>query len=278
MAEEQVVFHSGTYINSQALRVRQGERLVFRRWNRAINRNLDMVARVITKSGRMVEIREKINLSAAATNTEVELVLPEGQLIFANASLSAATMNLGYCFIMVYIRQAASGIGFPAMNLASGWVSTFTAIQWPYPTFDSSIANPEAHAYSEESNPSAGADWSYSVPADTTFRLLSFYGELVTDANVANRYASIEVYNESPTLELDINFGYAHAASQTVRYSAGEGMGCCALAGSGKASAGIPRNATNYGGKVSTNTTNKQAGDQWQNIVIHFVAEPQMLT
>lgn len=117
------------------------------------------------------------------------------------------------------------------------------------------------------SNPSAGADWTYTVTT-TPVVLKAVYAQLATSATVANRIPQL-IQDDGANI-LGSNFAATATASQTVKYTWGSGA---AFSSQALASSNVTAHAQvddhgimPPGWRIRTVTDAIQAADQWSAI------------
>ena len=123
-------------------------------------------------------------------------------------------------------------------------------------------------------NPAAGVDLSATFPdEDFNYIVTSIHVELVTDANVANRYLNFELVDRSGKTIWNTACGTAQTASLTWEYN----LSLCHSAGDDNFSqgstilnSGFPVVLCKGGDTINVTITNIQATDQIQNILIRY--------
>lgn len=116
--------------------------------------------------------------------------------------------------------------------------------------------------------PSAGADWSATVPDGKLWELVSVYASLVTSATVANRAVSLTV-SDGVAVFLSIPAQAVQAAGATDKYLWFDHASVYALSGS--LVAAIPHLVLEPGWVLASSTALIDAGDQWGTPRLHVI-------
>lgn len=120
-----------------------------------------------------------------------------------------------------------------------------------------------------QASPAAGADVSFTVDTEASFRLLTLRAKLVTAAAVANRFPHFQVTDQSGDVIHELVAVAAQAAGATVTYQLSSGNGAPYQGGAisdGVAGLAWPDLWFPAGSKIVTTTTAVQAADQWSGI------------
>lgn len=116
--------------------------------------------------------------------------------------------------------------------------------------------------------PAVGADWTVTVPAGFTWRLVSVIADLTTSAAVANRDPHFTVSDGTTVFEI-VPPSAMQAASLTRHYIWFPGADAIAI-GAGICQA-IPELVLPAGFVVASNTVALDVGDQWTKPVLHVI-------
>lgn len=115
--------------------------------------------------------------------------------------------------------------------------------------------------------PAAGADFVFTLDSDKHLYVLAVTGQLVTSAAIANRTVHFQFRDNAGNTLLDSPATQAQAAGATQRYN-----GFPAVSGSSFDNSQILPLPDDYflfpNWIVRSLTTNIDAGDQWQNVVV----------
>lgn len=121
-------------------------------------------------------------------------------------------------------------------------------------------------------NPSAGADWTYTVPTNSHQKILAVRAILTASATAANRIASVAIDDGTSNLTIVPVPLAAQTASQTTTYNWAPGIGYrtqTPLSGNIQSFLEFPANISlTEAGRVRTSTSGIQAGDQWSAIIV----------
>lgn len=116
--------------------------------------------------------------------------------------------------------------------------------------------------------PAAGADWTFTVPSGVVWKILTVRAQLTASAVVANRQPRLVITDGTFTLAT-VEAAASIVASATVAITWVAG-GLTSAAGVSGNFPGVmfPGYMFETGWTIATTTTNKDAGDQWSNIVM----------
>ncbi len=134
-------------------------------------------------------------------------------------------------------------------------------------SIDSSVPEPVVAAVA---NPALGADWSWTSPSYPVM-VQSAFSQLVTDAVVLNRFVHLVMTLADGATLFKGNPYVAITASTTAWFSLGLGVFRATSAAGAQDSAPeiwLPP------GTVVGSQTNLDPGDQWENVVLSYVAGP----
>lgn len=140
----------------------------------------------------------------------------------------------------------------------------------PYP-----VPHDAGHLYQAIATaPAAGAEWSYTLPADYYFRAKAICFLLTTDANVANRYAYIQFVHNAQLL-CEVGPIAAQIASTASRYSFAPGITSYSLAAILHSRIALPFPFYLPEGTVIQSLCDGiQVGDQYSSIFLSFDVWP----
>jgi len=173
----------------------------------------------------------------------------------------------------VYVQlEVGRGLGAQDLTeghlLIGGYPGSFAALGYPQtqplpPSSGAGVTRSVTIA-----NPAAGSDWSIVLPTGVLWILNSVSATLVTSATVGNRTPALVVTDNTGHIVYNGAAAYAQAASLTWTYS-WSGGGIAPPAGTTQNGGSIPAGLrVPAGWTIMTATPNRQAGDQWQNIVL----------
>jgi len=116
--------------------------------------------------------------------------------------------------------------------------------------------------------PAAGQNWTFTVPANTVYKLDTFSFTLVTSATVATRFITLEFTDASGNIIFAATNGTGQAASLTARTTASRFINYLAVAGSNASGSQFPLPDVwlPAGYIVKVVTTNLDAADQFSAV------------
>lgn len=116
--------------------------------------------------------------------------------------------------------------------------------------------------------PSAGAEFTFTVPGEQALRVISVTGQLVTSAVAANRAAALVIGSPDGTV-ITVEQPAVVTASLTTLFCWADGVsGDAASLVNGRLTAGIGEYVLPAGYTISSSTGALDAGDQWQNVLV----------
>ena len=218
--------------------------------------------------GYIQTIQQTIALPSPSTFVTLTVPAAEGYLLSV-AVVSANAAFAGQTYVTSFIgRGSPAGVTpSPAQVLMGWWPTTNTPVGWPNPQ----IATPGSQSGGIISihiaNPSAGADWSFTVPTATRFRLRTVSALLTTAVAAANRAPRFFVKDSGGNIVGESSQGNPITASLAMQVTAGAGVASVndttnALLHS------IPFHGYDMPASwtLGFSTANLQAADQWSNI------------
>ena len=188
--------------------------------------------------------------------------LAEGHLLTAMVYAMGSGYHRGQCYLNVGLQRGEGAVGVYHHQLIAGYVTTSSALVWPWARLESSVEGPGLIRSVAGADPAAGAEILVTVPAGARWRLVGLIATLVTDNTVVNRVVSLVIDDGAAAL-YRAAAQTVQTASLTVIYSFGAGLPSAATAG------GVSINplATDLllaaGYRVRSITTGIVAGDNW---------------
>lgn len=173
----------------------------------------------------------------------------------------------------VYIDVSVQINGDVMMSLMSGYVYSSKALSWPSATMELATPNDLGYRIERDStDPAAGAEMSYSLPANRIYHIRSIKITLVTDATVANRRVHLNVLESNGgTMEFISSVDQPASTTRTYWFEPISGLGT--YADDNDIIVPIIDNIWVRGGTLTrTQTTNIQAGDNY-GIANHWMEE-----
>lgn len=199
-------------------------------------------------------------------NTNVFLIpLHEGFLMSVRVGTLQANQR-GQTFARLeVIRGSTVAQSQSTLLLAQGYIGFNSVMAYPGAGQANSVDGPGAMITQQASNPAAGADWVYTVPANHRQRVQSLHGVFTASATVANRNVQFSV---------DDGVNPLWFSSVPTTITAGQVIDVVATGTNSPTGvfttvleAVIPPGLVlSAGSRVKTATGNIQAGDQWANI------------
>lgn len=260
-----------------------------------LDRDIHSFSDLISAPGPYMEFGEFMYLEASSTDASATLrfsgkflstdgeirAFTEDMVITGTGTQTAVTSRIGPCWLMgfsvrvvagtitdgevvcsVHIARASASTPVHVMTLASGEVTNTRALGiGAYTGVDAALVS---YAISD---PAAGAEISYTVPAGVSGQLMRLFYTQVFDANVAVR---------TPVIYILRGTGYYAAATAGGGWTAGLTVQFEASFGAPTTSVSLPtsnfyegRGLSNFillpGDVIKTRTTNIQVGDQISN-------------
>lgn len=156
---------------------------------------LQLNARLLTEGGEIIPLGVAMPITGTGDQTAVVVPLVNGWLLGWIVFVSAGTVTAGQVFTSVEIQQ---GVGTPATRLIGLGNGEVTNARNLGPG-SSAITPPTVLALnptptvSTVANPAAGAQWTATVPAATTWEILSIHAHLVLAVAAGNRIIELNV-------------------------------------------------------------------------------------
>lgn len=195
--------------------------------------------------------------------------LAEGFLLSVSCK-AAVALTSGATFLRLFLNPKVLGAGQPGYMLMSDYVTTQVSSGFPNGRLLSPTEGPGGLTQIVVANPVAGADWTFTVPTNATWRLISISEILVTSAAVANR---------SPKIRLNFfSGGRFFRTGNSVRVVASTNILIAAAAGGAfvgditdSMQLSLPVGTrVRSGDVIASETLNLDAADQYSQIVIRF--------
>jgi hypothetical protein len=246
----------------QGIYVEGDDYLLVSSLNAVANVAIVIGGRTLQPSGRPQPFQERHVCTADRLAATSIVRLGEGWLQELTAIVIGATPMIGQTFVRVdLVRGEGPGRSIHA-TLIQGPLTAFARAAWPGTPVQTTIGLPGAIRALAGTDPAANTEIQETVPAGARWRVLSLRAALVTDANAANREVAI-TFDDGTTVYAEAHSGVNHAASLTRQYAASRGgVRGAASTGTGILIA-IPELVLPAGHRLGTNTTNRQAGDNW---------------
>lgn len=201
------------------------------------------------------------------------LELGNGWLLGVDFNFWRSQPKRGQVFLEAEINRGAWNI-HQGMTLIKQYLEPSGHLSWPYGNIASGKADGKGWIQMFlVANPSAGADWTATVPTNARWRINSFRAQLTASASAANRVFSILADDGGSNLQWSLLSATAQTASQTVVY---EGWPGCAPRNITPAAGttlyqvfDMPNNLElSEGCRLRAVTAALNGSDQWSAIVI----------
>jgi len=179
-----------------------------------------------------------------------------------------AFLERGDYYASVYLRANGERI----LKMCSGYVSKQSGINWPKTHDEAETEGDGVFKRIDVTAPAAGADFTEVIPANKQWKLLAAVGTLTTDANAANRRVHLTISpNSTPgARHIECLAADNQAASVARKYSFAPYGALAATADDDDILVPIPAEIIIVPtGRVMSDITNIQVGDQWSNVYLY---------
>ena len=126
--------------------------------------------------------------------------LAEGHLLTAMVYAMGSGYHRGQCYMNVGLQRGEGAVGVYHHQLIAGYVTTSSALVWPWARLESSVEGPGLIRSVAGADPAAGAEILVTVPTGARWRPHSIRFVLVTDATAVNREADLVIDDGATTL------------------------------------------------------------------------------
>ena len=126
--------------------------------------------------------------------------LAEGHLLTVMVYAPGSYYRRGQCFVTVGLQRGEGAVGIYHHQLIAGYVTTLSALVWPWARLESSVEGPGLIRAVAGADPAAGAEILVTVPTAARWRLHSIRFALVTDATAVNRESDLIIDDGATTL------------------------------------------------------------------------------
>jgi hypothetical protein len=219
--------------------------------------------RVITK-GIVEPMQQQFVLTAAVPSATRIVQMGEGYLLSLGCSAQLANVR-GQTFARAILVRPTGIAASETLPLFGDYVTLFGGSGYPVGRFLSASEGPGWIHSIQVANPSAGADWTFTLPPQQRLRLDSFNAVFTASATVANRLVQVIVDDGVNTVWTD-DLNAAITASQVVNVSVTQ-TNIPTGAVTTILHAVVPPGVILPGNwRLRTSTGAIQAGDQWSAI------------
>lgn len=257
-----MVAHEQARLSSSTFFFTGEDRLRVTTFNAAAGVELSIEGRFIGPAGRVQAFVERHVPNTDRTVASSTFGLGEGFLLGVQIRATAGTPRIGQCFALLEVVRGQTGAVIPLATLVQGYATDTQRLAWPGSPVLASADGPGVVRSVADADPAAGAESTVTVPANARWRLLTFRGELVTDATVANRTVTL-IVDDGVTTLASVTASAAQTAGQTRQYQAYASGGAPRLDGT-VFYLPIPPELLLMGGfRLRTSTAGLQAGDNY---------------
>jgi len=242
--------------------------IVIRINNGAAQKSMQLGARYLNNDGVIIDINQTLVVLAITDNQQFIIPLAPGQLLSIQLSLSSGTLDFGQMWAEIFLAFGTGSSTQRYQSILSGYPGTNYALSWP------STNNPPPGSGAgfdltlTPADPAAGAEFDVFTNAGRRMNIALLSFTFVTNANAANRSVQLLVLDASSNQLLSLGVDIVQAASITRHYSFGVGLAQFSDAVDQIVTAPIPPLITQGSWEFISQTVNRQAGDQFQDIFI----------
>lgn len=185
--------------------------------------NYFLRARVLQPNGEITPF--ELTRTTTAASEVRRMRLTEGFLLGVNVEpqSNAGASPRGSFFVRVGIGRGEDAPTLFYHTLISDYLEDGHSLAWPGGLMRASVEGPGSLVSQSTADPAAGAEISFSVPADRRMRIRTLRFQLVTAIAVANRQVHI-VLDDSANVFYDHPALAVQVASTTVTYVAAPGV------------------------------------------------------
>jgi len=221
-----------------------------------------------TRPGYVQVIQRVLRTGALAADAQLVIPLMEGYLLSIGA-IATNAQTPGVMFVTGYIGRFANApfLPTPSLPLFADYCTSDIPCGWPIIPQRQRTPNQGSFGEFTVAAPAAGADWTYSSPANCRMRVDSVIATLTTAVAVANRDVTIQVTDLVGNVVSQVDAGIAHAASLAWTYAAARGvqvLNDTALAAT--VVLALPAVDLWQGAHLRSHTVGLAAADQWSSV------------
>jgi hypothetical protein len=232
------------------------------------NERCTIQARLLRPDGVIVSIEQNLPYAGAAYSRQFfNTPLAEGYLLSLTVGSTAAQFA-GQTFVRAYIVRGKPN-ALPASShylLASGYVTVNLPVSWPGGRL---LLGQEGDGYlyaPQITSPSAGADFTFTMPSSVRWRVQSINAQLITSAGAGSRLPQIQIQTAGGNTVWMAPPSQAVPASTTAQVSMSSSQ-VSAVTVPTLVSISLPAPLMIMPGfKINSVTSGLLAGDQWGNI------------
>lgn len=188
--------------------------------------------------------------------------LGDGYIIGCDAAFWQQLSRRGDVYMEAEINRGPWNMN-GGMNLFSDYFTSHHHLSWPQTNYHHMVeGNGRVKTY-VGTDPVPGVEVSYTIPANTRWRVQSIRLLLVTDATVANRFVQVRILDDSANIVWDTP-SIAQTASLSTLYMAGPGSPTSPAIVNNRVTLNLPENFWMFQGwQITTLTTGLVAGDNF---------------
>jgi hypothetical protein len=237
-------------------------------FNEAAGVSVTIAVRIKNPAGEIIPFAQTFTPTTNRVASPFVFGLTEGELLSADAIVTAGTPVNGQTFVNLQLCRGLTGAIQRVLTFAQGYVTAQDALFFPADTYTDSLSGPGFQRTVQQANPGAGVDWTLTVPAGVRWQLQSAFAILTTAVAVANRLPHLIIDDGANTIFIAAPI-VNETASLAWNNSWGAGAGSIGSVGPNDAQQAIPNDLYLLAGwRVRAVTTNIQAADQWSAISI----------
>lgn len=234
--------------------------------------SVEINGRFLTDDGEIVPFTQSMTFSGTGTQTAIVARIGDGWLQGFSVHRVTGTLTDGEVQASVHLGTGGGSLARYECCLASGEITNIRSlgmgaydalVQTPTPTQMTVASN-------APSNPAAGANQIWTVPAGQVWTLQSFYGTFVTSATVASRRVGLLVTDGSNVLGR-IYVENAQTASLTRLHSAFIDVEHFQAIANTDVVLRLPQVSLKADYTIETTVQSIQAGDQWSTLALSYV-------
>jgi len=194
------------------------DKLWLRAYSATFNCTIIMRGRVLRADGQVTAFEFRQPFTAAAGNQEFTYSLVQGFLLDLVVFRDVPGINRGQVFVQVGLARGGIVNDQGVAVLVSDYLAGGAYLSWPFGNIQPSCNGQGAIISQSQGNPSAGADFVYTVPTGVRQRVLSVVFTLTTSASVATREVSL-IIDDSVNVLGEFNASASQAASLVTVYT-----------------------------------------------------------
>jgi len=244
-------------------------------WNSATGVTLTLTIRMIDENGSVQESMyfTMSPTSDRALNTK-NMSIGGGYILSAMVSVTGGTVNSrGQCWTTLQLADARANPTFiPIQTFLSDYVTNGSNPSWPGGFIRQSTEGAGYINIINVSNPAAGVDWTYTVPAHCLQSIKGIFAFFQTSAAVGNRVMQFQLNSPYDAISSTSNNVAASTQAHFIAEPWGWNPSPAALVFENVQQEYLSMIFPLFlipGDTLISNTNNIAAADQWTHIIIH---------